>query len=315
MVALTKIEPRKAYFIKLGVGGEWEQECFTNGTIRFGYADFPFEEYAAGNWDNAKKFWQEFREGNATAASNDITQIRAFFEADEETLWITFANGCLYWCISQPDPQEHFDGGSVLNTVNGWHKSDINGNTLTRDKLSGALLKTQGFRGTICSVSAFKYLLRKINNELLPELKEADDAQKKLEQALVPLMKGLTPEDFEIFVELMFSRSGWQRLGDTGKTLKTVDIELLMPVTGERSFVQVKCSADRKTLDDYALKLEQHKVAQSHSKMFFAWHTGDINIINQEYPDIILLNAEKLASMCLNTGLTAWLMEKAHNTA
>jgi len=198
-----------------------------------------------------------------------------------------------------------------LDTIDGWHKEDIAGNLLTNDRLSGALLQTQSFRGTICSVGAFDYLVRKINNQLSPEVKAAEDAQVHMREALIPLMKMLTPEDFELLVELIFSSSGWQRLGSTGKTKKTVDIELLMPVTGERAFVQVKSTANRQTLDAYVEELEKHRDAGAYSKMFFAWHDGEIDVDEADYPNVTLLDAERLAEMCLDTGLSAWLIEKS----
>jgi hypothetical protein len=42
-----------------------------------------------------------------------------------------------------------------------------------------------------------------------------------------------------MLVDLVFANSGWRRIGRVGKTQKTVDIELMLPTTGERAFVQV----------------------------------------------------------------------------
>jgi hypothetical protein len=53
-------------------------------------------------------------------------------------------------------------------------------------------------------------------------------------------MKLLGPRDFETLVDLVFSTSGWRRQGVVGKTQKTLDLDLILPSTGERAFVQVK---------------------------------------------------------------------------
>jgi hypothetical protein len=53
------------------------------------------------------------------------------------------------------------------------------------------------------------------------------------------MMRLLEPRDFETLVDLMFSTSGWRR-GIIGNTQKTLDLDLLLPSTGERAFVQVK---------------------------------------------------------------------------
>jgi hypothetical protein len=34
---MTKVTASKAYYIKLGMGGEWEAECLKEGTLRFDY--------------------------------------------------------------------------------------------------------------------------------------------------------------------------------------------------------------------------------------------------------------------------------------
>ena len=70
-------------------------------------------------------------------------------------------------------------------------------------------------------------------------------------QRIVPLMRLLTWQDFELLVDLVFTNSGWRRVGPVGKTQKTVDIELMLPTTGERAFVQVKSSAGKRDLDEY----------------------------------------------------------------
>lgn len=34
---MGKISPATVQFIKLGEAGEWEQQCLSEGTLRFGY--------------------------------------------------------------------------------------------------------------------------------------------------------------------------------------------------------------------------------------------------------------------------------------
>lgn len=38
---MEKITPTVVQFIKLGEAGEWERECLSNGTLRFGYHETP----------------------------------------------------------------------------------------------------------------------------------------------------------------------------------------------------------------------------------------------------------------------------------
>jgi hypothetical protein len=53
------------------------------------------------------------------------------------------------------------------------------------------------------------------------------------------LMKLLWPGDFETLVDLVFSTSGWRRQGPVGKTQKMLDLDIVLPSTGERAFVQI----------------------------------------------------------------------------
>jgi len=120
-------------------------------------------------------------------------------------------------------------------------------------------------------VKARDYLIRKLNDELLPEVVKAEEAEGAIIAAIVEMMLLLTPYDFELLVDLAFSNSGWRRLGIVGRTQKTVDIELLLPTTKERAFVQVKSKTGNVDLKDY---ITQFEGMQGYDRMFFIWHTG-----------------------------------------
>ncbi len=299
------INPSKGLYIKLGTAGKWEKECLNGGTLRFGYGETPFEAATKGDWETVKKVWLEFRHDEG-AATRDVIQIRNFFEADENTLWVTFQGGLLHWCFARPGVWVHESGdGSFRKTVDGWHSDDTKGKKLLTEQLSGNLLKMQAFRGTICSIKDFEYLKRKLNGQLLPAVEEATQAENHMVDKLIPLMRLLTWQDFELLVDLVFSNSGWRRTGQVGKTQKTVDIELKLPTTGERAFVQIKSSAAKCDLEDYLKRLKDF---ETHDKMFFVWHTGEINDIDES--KVTLIGPNRLARMVFDAGLASWLREK-----
>ncbi len=299
------INPSKGLYIKLGVSGTWEKECLDSGILRFGYVQTPFEAAVSGDWEAVRKVWLAERRDEGTA-TRDVSQIRHFFEASDDTLWITFHGGLLWWCFAKPGVKLHQDGeGTYRDTVNGWHNTDINGKKLSADKLSGNLLKTQGFQGTICGIKEFEYLKRKLNGQLLPAVDEAAQAENQMVQKIIPLMRLLTWQDFELLVDLVFSNSGWRRIGQVGKTQKTVDIELMLPTTGERAFVQIKSSAGKQDLADY---LDRLKTSEAYDKMFFVWHSGDVGETGES--NAVLIGPDRLARMVFDAGLTSWLREK-----
>lgn len=301
---LKALEAKTANFIKLGEGGEWEGECLRDGTLRFGYHETPHELCLVGDWEGVSEFWRE-RRGNSGAGTRDMQQIRCFYEAGEDSIFITFHGGQMYWCRPCGPVMVQEDGGRVRSTSDGWSNSTIGGVPLTVERLSGHLLKVQMFRGTICKVGPFDYLLRKLNDDVLPEVAEAIKAEKQICEAILGLVRLLTWQDFELLVDLIFSASGWRRIGEVGRTQKTVDVDLILPTTGERAFVQVKSQANQASLSDYLQRFS----ASSHDRMFFVWHTGEINC-DRATEGVTLVGPQKLAKMILDAGLSSWLREK-----
>lgn len=302
---MQRVTADKAYFIKLGDKGKWEQECLAEGVLRLGYNEVPHALCVHGRWDDVLAECRKIR-STAGAATNDKNQIRAFYEADTQTLFITFCGGKLHWCRASPGVEEA-DGRRLRKTIDGWHSESIDGRSLTTDRISGNLLKVQGFRGTLCNLSepVREYLLRKINGEALPEVAAALNAERQMIDAIVSLTRLLQPKDFELLVDLVFSGSGWRRLGEIGRTQKTVDIELTLPTTGERAFVQVKSSTDDAQIDDY---IEEFTASNAYSRMFYVWHTGKITRMTS--PHVTLIGPEQMARMTLNAGLSEWVREK-----
>ncbi|BFI96222.1 MAG: hypothetical protein RSP_17320 [Rhodanobacter sp.] len=297
----------KAYFIKLGEGGEWEPSCLAEGVLKFGYRETPQELCLSGEWDQVKAFWTVKRKGNAGTASNDTRQIRAFFETNAHDLFITFSKGYLWWCqpTGTPIVTEEDGGVRMRPTVDGWRNTSLAGEPLLISRLSGKLTKTQMYKGTICDVVERDYLLRRINDEQTPELVAAEASEKDLLRHILAMIRLLIPKDFELLVELIFSNSGWQRQTRTGGTQKTIDLDLLLPSTRERAFVQVKSETNTKQFDTYAM---QFAATDAHARMFFVWHTGTVN---REPPrNVTLWGPDIIASKVLDAGLLAWLKDR-----
>lgn len=302
---MTAVTASHLYYIKLGRGGDWEAESLRDGVLRFGYREAPHELCARGDWQGVWEAMKAIR-SDAGAATRDVNQIRAYYEADEHSIFITFVGGLLYWCRPTGPVELLEDRSHRRQTAEGWRNTSVNGTLLSADRLSGRLLKVQMFRGTICDVRAGDYLLRKLSDQLSPEVAAAEEAERALMTAIVELMCLLTWQDFELLVDLVFSTSGWRRLSQVGRTQKTVDLELILPSTAERAFVQVKSQATSAALNDYVARLAE---ADAYDRMFFVWHTGDI--AEESSPaGVILLGPQRLSRMVLDAGLSSWLREK-----
>ncbi|OOG60391.1 hypothetical protein [Rhodanobacter sp. C03] len=295
----------KAYFIKLGERGFWEKKCLKDGTLWFGYNETPHDMCLRGDWGGVQAFWKIVRKKEGTA-SNDARQIRTFYEADEHSIFITFHGGYLWWCKPKGRAAVIEDDARLRQTVDGWKRESIGGDPLIISRLSGKLTKTQMFRGTICEVAERAYLLRRINDEPTPEVAVAEEAEVILRARILAMVQLLDPKDFELLVELIFSSSGWRRQTRTGGTQKTIDLDLLLPTTGERAFVQIKSKTSGKEFESYA---KDFRDTDAHARMFFVWHTGKVNVEPTE--QITLWGPDEVPKMVLEAGLLSWLKDKA----
>ena len=302
------IRPARVRYIKLGAAGRWEDECLSNGIIRFGFSTSNAERFPicrAGRWGELTDSFivSGIDKGTATRLTNET---RFFFEDDGATLWITFHGASLYWGLLTPEPPErHRDGDGVLRTVvGGWRSVDRNGERLTMDRLSGALTKLAAYRGTSCGVDVADYAIRRINGETTPEVERAIAAVTTMRSSALELMRLLGPRDFETLVDLVFSRSGWQRQGVVGKTQKALDLDLLLPSTGERAFVQVKSRTSTAELGEYLARLDELAI---YDRMFFVYHSGEARTDDER---VTIIGPDKLAEMVVEAGLVAWLVRK-----
>lgn len=313
------INAQKAKYIKLGEAGRLENICFKTGTLRLGYHQVPDE--LGDNFDAVKNiFYDKFRKTKSTS-SDHARQVTDFYNSGLETIWFTFSNGLLYWCQAEKDvtilgydaKKDGKDGSRYKKTISGWSNKDIEGNDLLISKLSGKLTKVAGYRGTICNIDneLFNYLKRKINCQDLEQISKAKIAKDNTLKSIEELFKFLHWKDFELLVELVFAKSGWQRISSLGGTQKTIDIEILLPSTEESAFVQVKSHTKAGELESYIKQHQERvRVKQKNEKMFYVFHSPkDIKMeINDD--NIKLINSEKLAKMVLDAGLFNWLLEK-----
>jgi hypothetical protein len=261
-----------ARFIKLGAKGKWEQYCIesTPGTIRLGFINPHHEACLAGEWEAVTEFMLTERKKTKGKATEITNQVRDFYTLDESTIWITFYRRQLYWCVASPRVVELDDGSRIRETIGGWKNTSVRGTKLSVETLSGSLTRTQGFRGTICSVAAIEYLKLRLCDEVLPEVQSALESLQMLEFSLVALIRGLNWKDFELLCDLVFANAGWQRIASLGGTEKSIDLDLMSPVTGRRLFVQVKSEANKDTFDRY---LQDFGGLEQYDEMYFIVHS------------------------------------------
>jgi len=306
----------RALYIKLGEKNRWAKLAFESNTLRIGFNEFSHERSIAAtkakDFTPVKNFYENERghaSGTATRFSNEV---REFYTAGTDVLWITFAEGKLWWCFSEmevtPNATVDFQaaGSRYRKTINRWSDKDIKGETLAINALRGSLTTTAGFRGTICRVKEFDYLLRRLNGEVTPGTEAVRTARLDLIEVLTPLICGLHWKDFELLVELVMTQGGWRRVSATGGIQQTIDIELELPLTRERAIVQVKSKLDQSTADKLTAKLSE---ASDGARVFIAYHTGLVQpSVDQDH--VTVIGPAEIAKHCVDLGLTTWVMDK-----
>lgn len=307
---MDKIKPTHALYIKLGRGGEYEQESLAPpGSIHVGWNQVDHGLCNARNWKAVREQSLEIYHGSEQTATAKTNQLRLFYESGEDVLWITIYKGHLYWCFAKKEIIIQPDNSKIRPTLAGWNNIDIQGKPLDVSRLSGSLLAVQGFRSTICKVKEFDYLVRKINCESSPAEQKVIDARETLIQSLVAIIHELNWKEFELFADLIFRQAGWQRLGVLGKTTKDIDLDLLSPIDQERYKVQVKSAAGRR---EFQLFLSLAADAQGFARYYFIVHKPDASLLNEAgNPLVQVWLPEDIARLAVNYGLVDWLIAKA----
>jgi hypothetical protein len=231
---MRKITPSEALFIKLGRKGIWTDECVNEGKLKLSYHEAQHESLSKGDFSVVDIAYQDRSRG---VISGFKTQIRHFYDSDENVLWVTFHNEKLWWCFAEKQVEGKEDGTKEKKTIGNWSSKNLKGEELILNDLSGNLLKTQGFQGTICKIQDIEYLVRKINGEETPEVLQANEDINRLKDSIGACIKKLTPKDFELLIDLIFRQAGYLRTNTIGGPQKTKDIELLSPVTNERILI------------------------------------------------------------------------------
>ena len=309
---LVSIAPMDARFIKLGENGKWEESSIEHDQVlRLDYSSPMHAACKANEWDEVTRYWLKFRNGKRAAATNDVRQIKDFYKIPPDTLWFTFYARALWWCFAQKDVIELPDDKSTIRKVVGkWRNTDLAGRVLQLQNLDGRLTKVAGYRGTICGIEKplLNYLVRKINAQRPVDVEKAEAEVDLLLASLQKLIKGLWWKDFELLADLIFAKSGWQRVSVLGQTEKAIDLDLEAPVTGKKAFVQVKSQA---TLTMLQQSIEMFESMRQFDEFYFVFHSGaQLEQYIKTDPRVQLIDVARLAQLVLNAGLTNWLINK-----
>jgi hypothetical protein len=306
------IKPRHVRYIKLGKGGCWEKVALEKGELHLGHSHISHDVAVSASKASIKAEAYRSR-GQPGSAADDAREITDFYTLGSDCLWITFSAGRLWWAFAEPEvtwigPDSEAHGARFRTTIGPWNCKDTKGNPLKSSRLSSKLTKTASYRRSICKLhnDVESYLIRRINGLVEPIVAEAEQAIDKLIQVTRRGIEALHWSDFETLADLIFARSGWNRVSPLGGNQKDIDLLLEHPSTGEVASVQVKAAANQGVFDE---ALNEFKANATTDRFFFVCHSP-ANIKCVDNPRVKLWVGEELARIAARLGLHEWVFEK-----
>lgn len=151
------IAPNGARYIKLGYGNAWFESCKANDRVELGHALVPHAVALSGDREAVAAIYRtEGRTpGKATSFAREVLE---FYGLGDDHLWITFAQGCLWWAFAKPQVEmlgeTRSNGQRARALVAPWSNLDANGQVLTINSLSTRLTQVASYRQTLCKVEA-----------------------------------------------------------------------------------------------------------------------------------------------------------------
>ncbi len=307
---MRPIYPAQIRYIKLGAGGTFARASLERGELQLGYQGVPHELSAAGNWDGILAHFQATRR-SIGKARDSMREVKDFYTLGSDCLWITFADGLLWWTFADTEVTmlEHTEGPVASRhrkAIDGWRNTNIRGEILRASDLTTRLTQVANYRGTICAVRAGDYLLRRINGEEEPVLQAATAARNAMIASARAMIAELHWADFEVMVDLIFARGGWQRVSVLGGTMADIDLLIEQPTLGETASVQVKSRASQGTLETHMAYFETSGLPRT----FFVCHSPDGQLSTNEASGVHLWTGDHLAGIAVKSGLFEWLMDR-----
>lgn len=316
-----RVEFERAYYIKLGAGGEHAESSFSEGLLRLGWRGQSVIAINEGRWKEIEdELWadeQRLRPRGPIrrVVTNDLNALKRICASTAADVWITFHASHLWWCRLTGTPVEADTVSKFRRVAGHWYNTDVTGGPLRLERIPGPVAQTQGFRATACAVKkAVDVLRRLLNAEDTPGYREALAAKEAFATRVADAIRLLQPKEFEILVDLLFRGAGWRRVTMLGGPMPDFDLVLEEPLTHERYAVQVKCGAG---LADFKLAVTNFEEFSREDlrRLYFVVHTPTDGLADPPpgEPDpaarVELMGPQIVARHVVDMGLASWVLE------
>ena len=303
--------PVSVRYVKSGAGGRWWNAAKSAQQVHLGWENIPDDLIAAGDLAAIRPLIQaEF--AKPASATQDFNALSTLLDRPSQHLWVTFEEGCMWWCTVRdgvtinPAGQSFELGHFWLTCASPWTNHSIDDKRqLVTTELPGVVTSTSGYRATVCEPSGWREILRIIRNEADEDAHAASLAREAYEAAVSRLVARLSPKDFEVLIDLILSRTGWARLAKLGGATEGIDVEVENAAADEIAFVQVKSSADQATLDDYVARFSVRR--DRYQRMIFAVHTPKGELSPPPDLPVAVWAGGHIARLVVKLGLGDWV--------
>ena len=209
--------PDSVRYVKNGRGGQWWQAARANNQIHLGWKSVPRELLVQPDFPKIKKALRQRKFGSRQGATPGFQcGFCDLLDAPSRHLWMTFQDNYMWWCtaidgaIVNPNGEGPEKGNFWLACKSPWSNRSLKGRLLAISELPGSVTRTAGFKATVCTPKAWQAILRLIRDERDPDATNAAKARSDYQQAVLTMVKRLSPKDFEQLIEHILARTGWR---------------------------------------------------------------------------------------------------------
>jgi hypothetical protein len=306
--------PNSVRYVKNGKGGQWWNAAKANGQIHLGWRNIPGDLLLAANMAAIKPLIQE-EFGARRGATQDFNALRTLLDHPSQHVWVTFQDGCMWWCTVTDDIEMNPNGETIdrghfwLTCASPWSNYSIGCKRhLVTAELPGIVAMVAGFQAAVCKPKGWREILRTIKNEEDADAHAAAVAREAYEGAVAKLVARLGDKDFEVLVDLILSRTGWARLAKLGGATEGIDVEAENAASGEIAFVQVKSAATQAVLDEYVSRFNDRR--DHYKRMIFAVHSPNGNLTPPTGEPVSVWTGKKIAQLVVKLGHGDWVAKR-----
>jgi hypothetical protein len=306
--------PDSVRYVKNGPGGQWWKTAKANGQMHLGWRNIPDTLLRTADMEPIEGLIRA-QFGNKPGATQDFNALRTLLVDPSRHVWITFQDGCMWWCTvrndveTNPDIETKARGHFWLTCVTPWSNYSIDRKRhLVKSELPGIVAAVAGYQATVCEPKGWKETLRIIRNEEDTDTRIAEVARQTYEDAVAKLVARLGDKDFELLIDLILSRTGWGRLGRVGGPTEGIDVEVENVSSDEIAFVQVKSTATQGVLDDYVSRFNAQR--DRYDRMIFAVHSPKGVLTPPTGQFVSVWTGKEIAQRVVKLGLGDWVASR-----